>query len=96
MTDDKNNENIDNILKKASEEILASQDGYCFSMEDQQTELGYASAYDSRELAEFVNFDMIGEDGDDLNGFNHLISNTNYENLTGDGNVLKILLDSGK
>lgn len=96
MANEKDIDNLDAILKKASEEILASQDGYFFSMEDQQTELGYESAYNSHELAEFVNFDMVGESSDDINDFSHLITGTKYEDLTGNRDVLKILLDQGE
>jgi len=53
------------------------------------------NASELADLAEFINFDMIGEEGDNLDSFNHLITKTNHQDLTGDRKVLKILLESG-
>lgn len=87
------------VLKTASEEILKSQDGYCFTMDnsydkDVDDKFSY-NASELTDLAEYVNFDMIGEEGDNLDSFNHLITKTNHQDLTGDRKVLKILLESG-
>jgi len=60
-----------------------------------QDKSNYSLAYNNNELAEFINFDMLGEEGDGLEAFSHLITSTNHEDLTGDRKVLKILLDSG-
>jgi len=88
--------NLLNILKTASEEILNTQDGYCFTVDNTPKEdFNDMFSYNSDELAEFINFDMIGEEGDNLESFNHLITNTNYEDVTGDRKVLKILLEQG-
>jgi len=90
--------NVLNILKTASEEILNKQDGFCFTVDNGPNEenTNEKFSYDESELAEFINFDMLGEEGDNLESFNHLITNTNHEDLTGDRKVLKILLDQGK
>jgi len=53
------------------------------------------NAYNEAELSEFVNFDMLGDEDDNMESFNHLITNTNHVDLTGDRKVLKILLDHG-
>jgi len=88
--------NVENILQKASEEILNQKDGCCFTVDcSDQDKSNYSSAYDNNELAEFINFDMLGEEGDGLEAFGHLITSTNHEDLTGDRKVLKILLDPG-
>lgn len=88
-----------NVLKTASEEILKSQDGYCFTMDNSSDkDVDDTFTYNASELAdlaEFINFDMIGEEGDNLDSFNHLITKTNHQDLTGDRKVLKILLESG-
>lgn len=89
---------LNDVLKTASEELLTRQDGYCFTVDNEpeidKTEL--FGAYDSGEVSEFVNFDVIGdEDDDSLEAFKHLITGANYEDLTGDRKVLKILLESG-
>lgn len=99
MTEDNDGipESVLGILKTASEEILKKQDGYCFTVDNKPDEnIKESFSYDEAELAEFINFDMIEEEGDNLESFNHLITNTNHEDLTGDRKVLKILLDSGK
>ncbi|XP_060874795.1 inactive peptidyl-prolyl cis-trans isomerase FKBP6 [Metopolophium dirhodum] len=89
-------ESVLGILKTASEEILNKQDGYCFTVDNEPDEnVKETFSYNDAELAEFINFDMIGEEGDNLDSFNHLISNTNHKDLTGDRKVLKILLNSG-
>ncbi|XP_060850166.1 inactive peptidyl-prolyl cis-trans isomerase FKBP6-like [Rhopalosiphum padi] len=88
--------NVLNILKTASEEILNKQDGYCFTVDNSPTEdANDTFSYDAAEMAEFTNFDMIGEEDDNLESFNHLITNKNHEDLTGDRKVLKILLEQG-
>lgn len=90
--------NVQDILKTASEEILSHQKGYCFTVENtsnDKEENNYISSYDSKELAEFINFDMLGEECENLEAFSNLITNTNHEDLTGDRKVLKILLDPG-
>ncbi|KAE9539346.1 hypothetical protein AGLY_004598 [Aphis glycines] len=88
-----------NVLKTASEEILKSQNGYCFTMDNSSDkDVDDTFTYNASELAdlaEFINFDMIGEEGDNLDSFNHLITKTNHQDLTGDRKVLKILLESG-
>lgn len=91
-----------NVLKTASEEILKSQDGYYFTMDKQDNsfdkDVDDTFTYNASELAdlaEFINFDMIGEESDNLDSFNHLITKTNHQDLTGDRKVLKILLESG-
>jgi len=90
-------ESVIGILKTASEEILNKQDGYCFTVDNRPDEnVKETFSYDDAEVAEFINFDMIGEEGDNLESFNHLITNTNHKDLTGDRKVLKILLNSGK
>lgn len=88
--------NVLNILKTASEEILNKQDGCCFTVDNGPDDgVKETFSYNEADLAEFINFDMIGEEGDNLESFNHLITNTNYEDLTGNRMVLKILLDPG-
>uniref|UniRef100_A0A2S2NAH8 peptidylprolyl isomerase n=1 Tax=Schizaphis graminum TaxID=13262 RepID=A0A2S2NAH8_SCHGA len=88
--------NVLSILKTASEEILNTQDGYCFTVDNTPNEdFNDTFSYNTDELADFINFDMIGEEGDNLESFNHLITNTNYEDVTGDRKVLKILLEQG-
>jgi len=99
MADDNDGipESVLGILKTASEEILNKQDGYCFTVDNGPNEVvDEPFSYNDAELAEFINFDMIGEEGDNLESFNHLITNTNHEDLTGDRKVLKILLNSGE
>lgn len=87
--------NVENVLKKASEEILNQRDGCCFTVENnEQDESSYGLLYDN-ELREFTNYDMLGEEEDNLEAFSHLITNTNHEDLTGDRTVLKVLLDPG-
>lgn len=89
---------VQNILKTASEEILSKQKGYCFTVDNTDSgpvENNYSSSYDSNELAEFVNFDMIEEEGENLQAFSNFITDSNHVDLTGDRKVLKILLDPG-
>jgi len=89
--------NVIDILKTASEEILDKQDGFCFTVDNGPDEnVDEKFSYNEAEVAEFINFDMIGEEGDNLESFNHLITNTNHIDLTGDRKVLKIILDQGK
>lgn len=95
--------NVESILTKVSEELLQKKDGYCFTVEagleadDQEKEeyQSYKSAFSNNELAEFVNYDMLGDEGDGLESFGHLITSDNHEDLTGDRKVLKVLLDPG-
>ncbi|XP_022165811.1 inactive peptidyl-prolyl cis-trans isomerase FKBP6-like [Myzus persicae] len=88
--------NVLDILKTASEEILEKQDGFYFTVDNGPEEnVNETFSYDEAELAEFINFDMIGEEGDNLESFNHLITDTNHIDLTGDRKVLKILLEPG-
>jgi len=91
-------ESVVGILKTASEEILKKQDGYCFTVDNgpNKNDVTETFSYNDTEVAEFINFDMIGEEGDNLESFNHLITNTNHKDLTGDRKVLKILLNSGE
>lgn len=87
---------IEETLKKASEEILNNQDGFSFTIKDKESEpKDYLTAYDRSELTEFINFDVLHEEGDHLEAFGNLIANSNCEDLTGDRQVLKILLDPG-
>jgi len=90
--------NVLKTLKTASEEILRKQDGSFFSLNNESYGKNPIEkfSYDESELVEFSNFDMLGEAGDDLDSFNHLITDTNHKDLTGDRKVLKILLNEGK
>lgn len=89
--------NVLGILKTASEEILKKQDGYCFTVDNgPEGNVDEMFSYNEADVAEFINFDMIGEEDDNLESFSHLITNTNHEDLTGDRKVLKILLNEGK
>lgn len=91
--------NVESILTKVSEELLKKQDGYCFTVEanvqEEEEYQSYKSAFSNNELAEFVNFDMLGDEGEGLESFSHLITSNNNEDLTGDRKVLKVLLDPG-
>uniref|UniRef100_A0A2H8TG04 peptidylprolyl isomerase n=1 Tax=Melanaphis sacchari TaxID=742174 RepID=A0A2H8TG04_9HEMI len=88
--------NVLDVLKNASEEILNNQDGCCFTVDNSlNDDVNDTFSYNTAELAEFINFDMIGEEGDNLESFNHLITNENHQDLTGDRKVLKILLEQG-
>jgi len=87
--------NVESILQKASEDILNHKDGCCFTVHHNEDENNYGSSYENNEIAEFINFDMLGDEGDGLEAFSHLITNTNHKDLTGDRKVLKILLDPG-
>lgn len=90
--------NIESVLKKASDELMANQEsGYCFSVDhtDEPTENLWKSAYDKNELAEFVNFEMLGEEDNEEFVFNHLIKDVKHEDILGDGRVIKILLEEG-
>lgn len=91
--------NVEEILKKASKEILENEEGCCFSVENNEQpsneDSSYSSAYDNKELAEFYNFDMMEEECDDKEPFSNLIANSKHEDITGDCKVLKILLDPG-
>lgn len=91
--------NVESILTKVSEELLKKEDGYCFTVEangqEEEEYQSYKKAFSTNELAEFVNFDMLGDEGDGLESFGHLITSNNHEDLTGDRKVLKILLDPG-
>ncbi|XP_001942690.1 inactive peptidyl-prolyl cis-trans isomerase FKBP6 [Acyrthosiphon pisum] len=89
-------ESVIGILKTASEEILKKQDGYCFTVDNKPNDnVEETFSYNGPEVAEFINYDMLGEEGDNLESFNHLITDTNHKDLTGDRKVLKILLNSG-
>lgn len=87
---------IEETLKKASEEILNNSSGSFFTIrEDESEKTNYYSAYNSNDLAEYVNFDVIEEEDDNLEAFNNLTTNSNYEDITGDRKVLKLLVDPG-
>uniref|UniRef100_A0A2S2Q1C7 peptidylprolyl isomerase n=1 Tax=Sipha flava TaxID=143950 RepID=A0A2S2Q1C7_9HEMI len=87
---------IDSILKKASEEILNKQSGHCFTVENIEPNFNEDySPYVKKDLEEFINFDMLGEESDNLESFSNILTSTNHEDLTGDRSVLKILLDPG-
>jgi hypothetical protein len=88
---------IDSILKKASEEILNKQSGHCFTVENIEPNFNEDySPYVKKDLEEFINFDMLGEESDNLESFSNILTSTNHEDLTGDRSVLKILLDPGE
>lgn len=90
--------NIESVLKKASDELMANQEeGYCFSVDHapEPSEDEWKSAYDKNELAEFINFDMLGDEDDNDFGFSHLIKDTKHEDVLGDSSVIKILLEEG-
>lgn len=88
--------NIQSVLQKASEDLLANQDA-CFSVDHTEVDNDddWKMAYDKNELAEFINFDMLGDEDDNASGFGHLLKNVEPEDITGDGKVIKIKLDSG-
>lgn len=97
MSDEKKSCEIDSILKKASEEILNNQTGHCFTVENTESNFNEDfSLYDKKDLEEFINFDMLGEESDNLESFSNILTSTNHEDLTGDRSVLKILLDPGE
>ncbi|VVC34187.1 Hypothetical protein CINCED_3A006207 [Cinara cedri] len=79
--------NMDSILLKASQEILSKHYGFCFSVDNDETvnEKTFYTPHDSSEFAEFVNFDLLGEEGENLKSTNHLINCKKYENITKDG-----------
>lgn len=90
--------NIENILKKASEEILIKQEGHCFTIDNTENSTNenetYSLAYDPSELSEFINVDMFVED--DIYEFSkNCNSKKNLKDLVGNGTVLKELLDPG-
>lgn len=89
---------VESVLKKASNELMSNQnDGYCFSVNhtDEPSVDEWKSAYDKNELAEFINFDMLGDEDDRNFDFSHLIKDTKHEDILGNGNVIKILLEEG-
>lgn len=98
MSDQKpTSSDIDNILKEASKEILNNNaDGHYFTIDNSESDFNEDfSPYDKKELEEFINFDMLGEEGENLESFGNLITSNNCEDLTGNRSVLKILLDPG-
>ncbi|VVC39316.1 Tetratricopeptide repeat,FKBP-type peptidyl-prolyl cis-trans isomerase domain,Tetratricopeptide-like [Cinara cedri] len=89
---------LDSVLRKVSQEILSKQaDGYCFSVDNAKTanENVCYSPYNVNEVADYVNFDMLGDESEDTKPFNHLIVDNNYEDITNDGGVLKLVRDPG-
>ena len=90
MADDNDGipESVPSVLKTASEEPLnkQDQDGVGFTEEEW--------CPDDARLTEYIDFDLLGPGGKDP--FNHLINNTNHEDLTGEYKVVKIVLDPGK
>lgn len=90
---------VEDLLSKASKEILDKQEGYCFTIDnpepDNDKEL-YSAAYDPSELAEFINFDVLGEEGENIEPFHKLVNRDNCQDLTSDKKVRKILLDPGE
>lgn len=89
---------LENILKKASEEILMNQEGHCFTVDNtefptNETET-YSLAYDQNELSEFINADILVENNK-FEYSNNCNSKKKIEDLLGNGTVLKELLDPG-
>lgn len=87
---------VEAILQRASEEIIREQNT-CFSVGDSESNetSSYKSAYDTNELAEFINFDMLVED-ENLESCGHLTNGSEAQDLTdGKGDVMKIMLDNG-
>lgn len=90
--------NLETILKKASEEILVKQDGHCFTIDNTEQSTNesetYSLAYDQSELSEFINVDMLVENNN-FEFSNNCNSNKKFEDLLGNGTILKELLDPG-
>lgn len=90
---------VENILKKASEEILKKQEGHCFTISNTEHPNNenetYSLAYNQSELSEFINFDMLVEEDDSFESSNNYSTKKNLEDLVGNGTVLKELLDPG-
>lgn len=91
-------DSLENILKKASEEILIKQEGHCFTIDNTEQPTNesetYSLAYDPNELSEFINADMLVENNN-FKSSNDCNSNKKYEDLLGNGMVLKEELDPG-
>lgn len=89
---------LDTIFKKASREILCKQDGFYFSTDNIETndDNDYQLSYKNNELAEFINFDILQEEGKNTKPFSNLTINNKYENITKDKGVRKLVLDHGK
>lgn len=90
---------IEDLLSKASKEIINKQDGYCFTINNTEPDNdneSYSAAYDPNELSEFINFDVLGEEGENIEPFHKLVNRDNCLDLTGDKKVRKILLDPGE
>lgn len=89
---------VEDLLKKVSREIVDKQNGYCFTIDNPESDstIESYSAYNSNELSEFVNFNVLGEEDDNIEHFPGIVTKENYQDLLGDGRVKKILLDPGE
>lgn len=92
---EKASSDIDCVLKNAVEELL-TQKSSCFTVESIEPDNGFGLTYDTTELSEYMNFDMLGEEDDNLESFQNLVSDMNLEDLTYDKLVLKAILNHGE
>ncbi|XP_050542602.1 inactive peptidyl-prolyl cis-trans isomerase FKBP6 [Daktulosphaira vitifoliae] len=87
-------DNIENTLKKAADEILRGNKESIFTVEsNDEPEESYFTQYDKKEISEFLNFNVLGEEGDDMEPFEQLAAN--MIDLTGDRKVLKEITENG-
>lgn len=87
-------DNLENTLKKAADEILRGNKESIFTVEsNDEPEESYFSQYDKKEISEFLNFNVLGEEGDELEPFEELA--VNMTDITGDRKVLKEITENG-
>ncbi|XP_050438501.1 inactive peptidyl-prolyl cis-trans isomerase FKBP6 [Adelges cooleyi] len=86
---------IENTLKNAAEQLVQGRTDYSFSVEPNMDnpEDNFFRSYDQKEVSEFLNFSLLGEEGKNIEPFAELASR--MTDITGDRKVLKEITEEG-